>query len=246
MMLPEFLAARLSWSRWHDTPATENDQRASGRRWRWTLLWERVWDQWIEGELVIGSLDEFAGGSKLFWKPLRPLLNDPAPYDLAVESEWLDALASGPSTLTVWPQTVTRTWAQMQAVISVPTPEPAAKVKASPKQKLVRAKTSKTSTPAPSAVNQSETGIAPGHPATTTGDATADARLAQWRQTLRAEGLSKSYSGNLRRYVILAANTAGVLPEELSPNDARWDATTRMAIERYQQWHRVTQEQGGS
>lgn len=244
MMLPEFLAARLSWSRWHENPATETDQRATGRRWRWTLLWERVWDEWLENQAVIGSLDEFAQGSKLFWKPLHPLLNDPAAYDLTIEPEWLDALAAGPSTLSVWPQTVTRTWARMQAVIAVPTLEPAAKSKASPKQKFVQSKA--PNVPGPSAPNQSGAGVSPGRRVTATGNAAADAQLAQWRQTLRANGMSKSYSGNLRRYVVLAANAAGVLPERLNSADQRWNSETRAAIERYQQWHRVTQKEEGS
>lgn len=246
MMLPEFAAARLSWSRWHEAPAAEADQRATGRRWRWTLLWERVWDEWLEKQAVVGSLDEFAQGSKLFWKPLRPLLNDPAPYDLTIESEWLDALAAGPAALSAWPAVVTRTWAQMQAVIAVPTLEPAAKVKASPKQKPVRGKTSSTPKPVPTTVQKPARGIPARRSATTTGDAVADARLAQWRQTLRDEGLSKSYSGNLRRYVILAANAAGIAPEKLAPTDDQWDSTTRMAIERYHQWLGATSTQEGS
>ncbi|WP_158246089.1 hypothetical protein [Sulfobacillus sp. hq2] len=218
MMLPEFNAARLSWRRWHDHPASLEEQRTFGRRWRWTALWESIWDQWLTRDVVIGSLDEFVVSARRFWHPLASLMRDPVPYDPTIEGIWQDVLGEGPQTLVTWAETAHVTWQAMNA-----TPGPMAEVSLPP-TKQSRGKRSPTST----------------------GDATADALLAQWLVAMREHGVSKSYSGNLRRYVVLASNAAGVLPEALDAQDRRWNKETQTAILRYQSWQAHLRLEEGS
>ena len=109
----EFQDARISWDRWHDHAASESEQRAFGRRWRWTALWEMIWDDWIEHKLVSGTLSEFVEALQRFWTPLRPRLADATSYDPAIEIVWQLVLADGPATLILWPQVVNGTWAAM-------------------------------------------------------------------------------------------------------------------------------------
>ncbi len=223
-MIIEFQAARGGWERWHDQAATEAEQRDYGRRWRWTALWEMVWDAWVDEELVAGTLTEFVDSLRRFWTPLQPRLSDNVRYDLALEIQWLRVLASGPKALTTWPHVVADTWSRLEAASPLLDGEP---------QTSATGMASRTAQLASSSPQPP-----PGRTMVRTGDAALDALLLRWRDALRAQGLSSSHSNSMRRAVIaVLAEHGNSVMNALDGTSDGWDVPTRHALKLFRAWY---------
>lgn len=255
---PEFRAAREAWARWHAQPPTPVEARIYGRSWRWLALWDRIWDVWVERGQAAG-LAEYVEGLIAFWRPLRPLLDDPAGYDPAIELEWAAGLeAAGPDGLSDWPERVRATWAAMgartagtadaQGIGPAAAMDGAADAAAQPAVPTAPA-AEKT---AGAAAAVAAAGVAVREPAQVpAAEARREGcrirlaygpRLDAWHAALRAEGVSASHAGNLRRYVGQAAARQGVPPEQADPDAAGVTAAERTAIRRWRIW--LAQEGG--
>ena len=219
-MIIEFRAARAGWERWQDHPATAEEQRQYGRRWRWTRLWEMIWDRWVDRGQV-HSLTEFIKLTERFWHPLLACLDDPCEYDPAIEIVWEDALTDGPQQLVDWPRVVHESWtAPVMSTCPATTQSPAPE-----KDSAEAPRTAKSRGP-----KLIETGLAE-----------TDAILMDWCHSLQDQGLSVSRAQTLRRRVAQAIIETG-LPLKALP-DRQWDRDTTLAISRMHQWLQTHQHQ---
>lgn len=244
MMIMEFRAARASWNLWHDHPATETEQRLYGRRWRWTRLWETIWDRWVDQQYV-RSLTEFIKMTEQFWHPLLAHLEDVGPYDPAVEIVWEEALTAGPEQLAIWPQLVRDSWAAMILPQPVVAPTIPAEIE-TPSISSVDAQAEAPKDEPAEAPNQhrlsDSQGIdQPGHPyrargtqPVVTGHPETDAILMDWYEYLRDQGFSISRARTLRRLVAKAINATGLPLADLPGHP--WDRETDLAVVRMHQW----------
>ncbi|AEJ40867.1 hypothetical protein TPY_2707 [Sulfobacillus acidophilus TPY] len=216
--LPEFRAAWLAYRRWHREAVPSVDvQRRYGRRWRWWALWERIWNAWVATDQVIGTLDEFLRWHHRFWQPLACYLDDPHLYDVAIELEWEEILATGPASLTTWGDVVSDTWHRM--------------TESPPPLVGTTAATDSTSNPPPaSSTDHSEPmQVSP---------ASYPRILTQWRDALRQQGLSRSQSDKYRYALWQAMQLAGIdTPADLPEDVPAWSAFMRRAV---QLWRRTT------
>ena len=250
MMIMEFRAARASWNLWHDHPATETEQRLYGRRWRWTRLWETIWDRWVDQQYV-RSLTEFIKMTEQFWHPLLAHLEDAGPYDPAVEIMWEEALAAGPEQLAIWPQLVQDSWAAMIRPLPVGGPTIPAEIETPPRTSAEAQTEAAPGDEAPKDIpvvvshrhRQSVSqGIdQPGHPQrvgrgqfVVTGHPEIDAILMDWYVYLLDQGFSDSRARTLRRLVAKAINATGLALADLHGHP--WDRETGLAINRMQRW----------
>ncbi|MCL6562721.1 MAG: hypothetical protein K6U87_06910 [Firmicutes bacterium] len=255
--LPEFRAARGGWARWRaGEPLTVAEARRYGRRWRWWALWERVWDRWVaQGQGA--SLTRFAEAAQAFWRGLEAVLDDPAPYDPAIELEWERILARGPAALAGWPDAVARTWAAMAAQAPEPDVAPAAvrevdaprpargeapaggsRAGAAPAAGGAPPQGPRPAVPTPAEVRPEPAVIplrAGAHP--------YPPRLTAWRDALRAQGMSHSHSDKHRQWIWEAALRLGVPVEQVGPDTPGLPPAVRRMAARWQAFLR--DEQGG-
>ncbi len=222
-MIVEFRAARTSWDRWHDHAASPCEQRVFGRRWRWTVLWEMIWDDWIEHHRVSGTLTEFIEDIQRFWIPLRSRLEDATPYDPAIEILWQEALAKGPVALAQWPQMVRETWTAMASKTDDEAPkipptvsvdEPIAEVDVIPTQRSRHRVASRVGNPL------------------------LDDLLQDWRDDLLSQGISRSHANNMRLVLVrtIQGHQNDPLSRVLEVIDQTGDRTTRHAGQLWRQW----------
>jgi hypothetical protein len=253
-VLAEFRSARASWDRWHSHVATEAEQRNYGRRWRWTALWECIWDEWVLHHRVQGTLREFIDGTERFWHPLMERLQEAVSYDPMIEVIWRDALESGPRRWNDWPRIVQDSWHQMceREISKSASPGESIPALVHPSASVIHdlvihpsessSEVSPKPVPKPSREGSSKSPSKQklprsGHTAISCGDSVTDALLDRWRDAVEATGLSRSHANNMRRAIVrLLENHSEVGLMEALRLPAP-DRPTAHAVELFQAWY---------